>query len=286
MATCTAASPAAARKRCNPASPATCTSRATTATTRRAERGTSPLTSGPGRRARRVRRRRGPGGAVRPLARDAHRAAGHGPRRHAARAARGRDAAQDVAHAARGHRPGDPHRARRSGRAVAGRDRPRGRARPGRARGHLAERGRDGLHARRRDRLAGPPLRARRQQRDRGRDRDPGRPPRARRRRARAGPVLGRPGRRRQRRRGDRAGDDALPGPRAVRRSAVLPDRAQLGGAARLARVDRHGARRDHLHRPHPAGSAPARASPSSCAAGTSRWWRPPISATRTRAPS
>ena len=67
-------------------------------------------------RARRVRRRRGPGGAVRPLARDAHRTAGHGPRRRAAGAARGRDAAQDVAHAARGHLPGDPHRSRRGGR--------------------------------------------------------------------------------------------------------------------------------------------------------------------------
>jgi hypothetical protein len=50
----------------------------------------------------------------------------------------------------------------------------------------LAERGRDRLHARRRARLAGAPLRVSRQQRDRGRDRDPGRPPRARRRRTRA----------------------------------------------------------------------------------------------------
>ena len=82
---------------------------------------------------------------------------------------------------------------------------------------------------------------------------------RARRRRPRAGPVLGGPRRRRQRRGGDRAGDEAVPGPRAVRRGAVLPDPARRGGAARLARVDRHGPGRGHLAGPHPAAAAAAR---------------------------
>jgi hypothetical protein len=88
------------------------------------------------------------------------------------------------------------------------------------------------------DRLAGPPLRAGRQQRHRGRDRDPRRPFRAHRRRPRARPVLGGPRRWRQRRGSDRAGDEAVPRPRAVRRRAVLPDPARRAGAARLARVD------------------------------------------------
>jgi hypothetical protein len=102
-----------------------------------------------------------------------------------------------------------------------------------------------------------PPLRAGRQQRDGGRDRDPGRPSSARRRRSRAGSVLGGPRGRRQRRGGDRAGDEAVPGPRAVRRGAVLPDPAHRGGAARLARVDRHGAGPSHDRRGRPEAATP-----------------------------
>ena len=58
------------------------------------------------RRARRIRRRRRPGGPVCPRAGDAHRPAGHRPRRRIARAARWRDAAADPAHAEGAHRPG------------------------------------------------------------------------------------------------------------------------------------------------------------------------------------
>jgi hypothetical protein len=89
--------------------------------------------------------------------------------------------------------------------------------------GNLTKRGRDGIHARRWLVLAGAPLRAGRQQRDRDRDRDPGWPRRASRRRPRSGHLLG--GQRRGRERGGRDGarDDALPGGRAVRRHAVFP---------------------------------------------------------------
>ena len=206
----------------------------------------------------RVGRRRGPGGPVRPRPRDADRPARHRPRRRAARTARRRDAAADDAHAAGRHRPGCPHRPRRGRRGVAGRDRPGSRARPGRAGRELAGRGCGRLHPGRRARLSGPPLRAGRQQRHRGRARDPRRRPGPRRRRPRAGPVLGGPGGRRGRR-GDRAGDAAVPGPRAVRRGPVLPDPARRGGPARLARMDRNGPGRGHLHRPPAAAAAAAR---------------------------
>ena len=47
------------------------------------------------------------------------------------------------------------------------------------------------------------------------------------------------------------------PGARVLRRNAVLPVRARRRGPARLARVDRGRARRDHLGRPHAAAPGP-----------------------------
>ena len=236
-------------------------------------------------RAGRVGRRRGSGGPVRPRPWHADRPAGHRPRRRAAGATRRRDAATDDAHAAGTHRPVRPHRPRRGRRGMDRRNRPGRPVRPGRAGRELAQRRCDRLYPRRRARLASPPLRASRQQRRRRRARDPRRRSGPRRRRPRAGPVLGRP-RRRRRRRGDRAGDAAVPGPRAVRRGPVLPPSP---APRRSCTPGGNGPT------PSPTRSPPwptccgcrrFPSSPSRCAAGPSSWSRPPASATRAPVPS
>ena len=223
------------------------------------------------RRAARRRRRRAGRDGVRPRQRAQGRPAGHRPQRDRDRVAGGHDPRLDPADARRRDRRRGPDRPRRGRHAVGGGHRGLDAARPVPALGLLAGRRRRRLHARRRPQLALAQARPGGQPRHRDRARHPrrraparhgGRAPRA---------VLGVARRRRQLRRRDGDGVPPLPPRRGLRRHVPVALRAPRRAAARLARLDPHGARRDHDVVPASSTSRRCRSCRRSCPAA--RWW-------------